>query len=56
MNPLPSFLVSLALTLSSSCLASTFEVAGDQFHLDGQAFQIRSGEMHYPRIPVAEWD
>lgn len=56
MNPLPSFLTSIALALSHPCLASTFEVAGDQFHLDGQAFQIRSGEMHYPRIPVAEWD
>lgn len=38
-----------------SVSASTFEVAGTQFQLDGQAFQIRSGEMHYPRIPKEEW-
>lgn len=51
-----SFLTSIALALSPFCLASTFDVAGDRFHLDGQAFQTRSGEMHYPRIPMEEWD
>lgn len=30
-------------------------VAGDKFLLDGKPFQIISGEMHYPRIPRAEW-
>jgi beta-galactosidase len=35
--------------------AATFEVAEKQFHLNGQAFQIRAGEMHYPRIPREEW-
>ncbi len=26
-----------------------------QFLLDGQAFQIRAGSMHYPRVPRAYW-
>src|SRR5271154_6064622 len=32
-----------------------FGVEGDQFTLDGKAFQVISGEMHYPRIPRAYW-
>ena len=24
--------------------------------LDGKPFQIRAGEIHYPRVPRAEWD
>ena len=32
-----------------------FEIQGTQFLLDGAPFQIISGEMHYPRIPRAEW-
>lgn len=35
--------------------APRFGVAGDQFTLDGQPFQILAGEMHYPRIPRASW-
>ena len=30
-------------------------VQGDKFLLDGKPFQVISGEMHYPRIPRAEW-
>lgn len=26
-----------------------------QFLLDGKPFQIRAGEMHYPRVPRADW-
>jgi beta-galactosidase len=33
----------------------TFSVQGDQFILNGKPFQIHSGEMHYPRVPEAEW-
>jgi len=30
-------------------------VEGERFLLDGQPFLIRSGEMHYPRVPRAYW-
>ncbi|HEX8486516.1 glycoside hydrolase family 35 protein [Sphingomonas sp.] len=32
-----------------------FAIEGDAFLLDGQPFQIRAAEMHYPRIPRACW-
>ncbi len=32
-----------------------FVVKGDRFELDGKPFVIRSGEMHYPRVPKAVW-
>jgi beta-galactosidase len=53
--------------LASSCVAGmflaatapvdagTFEVGQKQFLLDGKPFQIRSGEIHYSRVPAAEW-
>ena len=33
----------------------TFGIEGDRFVLDGKPFVIRSGEMHYARIPRAYW-
>ncbi len=33
----------------------TFTVAGGRFLLDGKPFLIRSGELHYARIPRAYW-
>jgi beta-galactosidase len=33
----------------------SFGVQGEQFMLDGQPFVIRSGEMHYPRVPREYW-
>jgi len=33
----------------------SFGVKDGHFELDGKAFQIISGEMHYPRIPRAYW-
>jgi beta-galactosidase len=33
----------------------TFAVKGRQFLMDGQPYQIISGEMHYPRIPREYW-
>ena len=33
----------------------TFGVQGDRFVLDGKPFVVRSGEMHYARIPRAYW-
>ena len=33
----------------------SFTVQGDQFVLDGKPFQIRSGEMHFSRVPREYW-
>ncbi|MGV3614479.1 MAG: beta-galactosidase [Fimbriimonas sp.] len=33
----------------------TFEAVGSDFRLDGKPFVVRSGEMHYPRVPRAYW-
>ncbi|MBI5084529.1 MAG: beta-galactosidase, partial [Acidobacteria bacterium] len=33
----------------------TFAIQGDRFNLDGKPFVIRSGEMHYARIPREYW-
>ena len=35
--------------------AHTAGVAGDHFVVDGKPLQIISGEMHYPRVPRADW-
>ena len=35
--------------------AAEFKVEGTAFVLDGKPFQIRAGEMHYPRVPKEEW-
>lgn len=53
---LSSCLVASAI-VSPHALAATphFAVDHGQFLLDGKPYVIRSGEMHYPRIPHAEW-
>jgi beta-galactosidase len=33
----------------------TFSLEGENFMLDGKPFLIRSGEMHYPRVPREHW-
>ncbi|HVX67872.1 MAG TPA: beta-galactosidase, partial [Bryobacteraceae bacterium] len=33
----------------------TFGIEGDHFALDGQPFVVRSGEMHYARVPREYW-
>lgn len=33
----------------------TFKVSNGRFLIDGQPFQIRSGEMHYARVPREYW-
>ena len=56
-------LLPLLLALSSLNLAGapapaprhTFALGTDQFLLDGQPFQMISGELHYPRIPREAW-
>lgn len=35
--------------------AHTFGIAGNAFVYDGKPIQIRSGEMHYPRVPREYW-
>ena len=49
----------LAATLALPALAQqtphTFSWRGEQFLLDGTPFLIRSGEMHYPRVPRPYW-
>jgi beta-galactosidase len=52
------FLFFLALTSLAAMAAPAkhvFKVDGDHFSLDGKPFVIRSGEMHYQRIPRQYW-
>lgn len=43
------------LSLFSQKVEHTFTLGDSAFLLDGQPFQIISGEMHYPRVPRAAW-
>lgn len=45
----------LAYAAEPSARPPHFAIDGAHFKLDGQPFVIRSGEMHYPRIPRAAW-
>jgi beta-galactosidase len=45
----------LALLAGLVLAPQTFAAVGNQFQLDGKPFVIRSGEMHYPRVPRAYW-
>jgi len=46
----------LPLVLSLTSLTATeFMVEGRSFVLEGKSLQIRSGEIHYSRVPRAEW-
>jgi beta-galactosidase len=33
----------------------TFSISGENFMLNGKPFLLRSGEMHYPRVPRQHW-
>ena len=35
---------------------SNFTYNNKQFYLDGKPFQVRSGAMHYFRIPACYWE
>ncbi|WP_169926838.1 glycoside hydrolase family 35 protein [Massilia putida] len=54
-------LLALAMTGTAALAAAPaahpphFAIAGARFELDGKPFVIRSGDMHYPRIPRAAW-
>jgi beta-galactosidase len=56
-GPWPAPAVEKPLAQSSVQVARHTFTAGSsgQFLLDGQAFQIRAGSMHYPRVPRAYW-
>jgi len=47
--------MTLALAALALSAVHTFTVKGADFLLDGEPFQIRSGELHYNRIPRAYW-
>ncbi|MGO4781586.1 beta-galactosidase, partial [Lysobacter sp. 2RAB21] len=47
--------LSLAMLAAPATAAPRFAIEGDQFLLDGKPHLIRSGEMHYPRIPREFW-
>lgn len=57
----PIALLMLAFVFAASAAAQnatanrTFGWEGDHFMLDGKPFIIRSGEMHYPRVPRMYW-
>jgi beta-galactosidase len=46
---------SLALPALAQPKPRSFTASGEQFLLDGQPFLVRSGEMHYPRVPRPYW-
>lgn len=48
-------LLPLLLPLSTLLPAAEFKVEGNAFMLGGEPFQIRSGEMHYSRVPRGAW-
>ena len=52
---LTATLLVLLPTATAQTASHTFAVQGDQFLLDGKPFVIRSGEMHYPRVPKEYW-
>jgi beta-galactosidase len=45
----------LLASLALAATPHTFAAGPNSWLLDGQPFQIRSGEMHYPRVPRAYW-
>ncbi len=53
---LPLLLFALCFAVSMAAQAKhTFHVDGEHFVLDGKPFVIRSGEMHYNRVPRQYW-
>lgn len=54
-----SLIIALFLTISgcsSPTPSHSFRIADGNFLYDEKPIQIRSGEMHYPRIPEEYWD
>lgn len=46
------FLISAVVTFAQN---RTFSIQGENFILDGKPILLRSGEMHYPRVPREHW-
>lgn len=49
------FLVLLVAVVGVRTQGHSFSLVGEHFILDGKPFVIRSGEMHYPRVPREHW-
>jgi beta-galactosidase len=49
------FLILLLTVSFAFSQKHTFTAQGREFYLDGKQFVIRSGEMHYPRVPREYW-
>lgn len=52
---LAGLLAPALLASAQSPAVHTFTMQAGQFLLDSKPFVIRSGEMHYPRVPHAYW-
>jgi len=54
---LPPVAVAVAATAALLCRADgrSFVIKNDSFVKDGQPFVLRSGSLHYPRVPRAYW-
>ena len=48
-------LVVLFASLLANAQSRRFSIEGEHFLLDGKPLIIRSGEMHYPRVPAEHW-
>lgn len=57
MNKIHLFLIFCVAFLFQGCQKQkhTFEIGKETFRLDGKEFMIRSGELHYDRIPREYW-
>lgn len=55
LNPIQSLAASLGDKANKSSGAFSFGSDKQSFYLNGDPFVIRSGEMHYPRIPKQYW-
>ena len=53
--PQPARAAEAPSAATASTATARFAIQGGRFLLDGRPFVIRSGEMHYPRIPRAAW-
>ncbi len=47
--------MSLAAPVANAALPQSFAIEGKHFVRDGKPHVIRSGEIHYPRVPRAYW-
>lgn len=47
--------ICIFVAMAAELAAADFRIEGKSFLLDGKPFQIRSGEIHYSRVPKEEW-